>query len=561
MVSKVITQGENAAGAEARHELSHHRLQAILDHSPELIQLKDMQGRYVLVNRRFQELVGLEMTEIAGKTARALFAQEVADEIVSHDQQVMAAMTALEFEETIPQNGECHTYFAVRFPLLDSNGTPYALCGISTDITGRKRAENALRRSQERLALVIQGSSDGIWDWDLTSNEVYFSEQWKRMLGYSEEEVEPHFSAWERLLHPEDKERARNSLQAYLDGTTSTYALEHRLRHKDGSYRWILARGVAERDASGKPIRLAGSHVDLTAHKEAEQQLRRAYAELSENETTLKKALESLRATNEQLQATQMQLIQAAKLESVGTLAASVAHEVKNPLQTILMGLEFLGNCSPSLDGNAQLVLTDMHDAVTRANTIIREMLQLSATSDFQFKLEDLNSVVERSLSLIHSEVLATRMNVVVKLGTDLPGVRLDCGKVEQVFINLFMNSLQAMPQEGVLTVATRTRRFGEDLRSRAGTLSKFQSGDRLVIAEVRDTGTGIPEHQLPKVFDPFFTTKSAGTGTGLGLSVVSKIMDLHGGSVDIRNDPLGGTLATLIFKAEPEELLKQTVG
>jgi signal transduction histidine kinase len=125
---------------------------------------------------------------------------------------------------------------------------------------------------------------------------------------------------------------------------------------------------------------------------------------------------------------------------------------------------------------------------------------------------------------------------------------------LEQVFINLFINALQAMSQGGVLTVTTRHRRFGEDLKLTGPAFSQFGSGDPVVIAEVQDTGKGIPEANLPRIFDPFFTTKPTGVGTGLGLSVVKKIMDLHGAAIDIRNAPLGGALVTLIFKTEPLE-------
>jgi len=441
-------------------------------------------------------------------------------------------------------------------PHKDESGRPIAYDGLVSDITERKRAELALRQSQERLALVIEGSSDGVWDWDLVSKEVYFSTRWKSMLGYADHEVDDHFSAWERLVHPDDRERAQARLGAYLSGQTSTYELEHRLRHKDGSYRWILARGVALRDPAGKPVRMAGSHLDLTARKQAEEQLTQAYAELSQHEAALKSALQELQTANEELQATQLQLIQAAKLESVGTLAAGVAHEVKNPLQTILMGLDYLARNLPGDNDNLTLVLTDMRDAVNRANTIIRELLQLSGPRDFALKVEDLNSLVERSLWLIHSEIVASRITMVCKLDAELPRVRLDRSKMEQVFINLFINALQAMSQGGVLTVATRHGRFGEDRNLTGPAFAQFKPGDPVVMAEVQDTGGGIPEADLPKIFDPFFTTKPAGVGTGLGLSVVKKIMDLHGGAIDIRNNPLGGVLVTLILKAEPEKKL-----
>ena len=301
---------------------------------------------------------------------------------------------------------------------------------------------------------------------------------------------------------------------------------------------------------------MAGSHVDLTAHKEAEERLRRAYAELSEKEAFLKSALHGLQAANEELRTTQMQLIQAGKLESVGTLAAGVAHEVKNPLQAILMGVDYLANNLNGDNGNTRLVLDDMRDAVTRANTIVRELLQFSAATEFEPKPEDLNSLVEHALWLTHNEVVAAQINVLRKLAPDLPPVKLDRNRLEQVLINLFMNSLQAMSHGGVLTVTTRYRRFGDDLNLTGPAFAQFKPGDPLAIIEVQDTGKGIPEANLARIFDPFFTTKPTGVGTGLGLSVVKKIMDLHGGAIHIRNAPLGGVVATLLLKTDMEKKL-----
>ncbi len=423
-VGTQIGQFIERKAVEEQHRLSEAQLQAILDNSPAVIHLKDTQGRYLLTNRRFQQLFHLTREEIIGKSQHDLFPQETASVLRNHDQKVLATLTPMEFEETLPQDGELHTYISVKFPLLDAAGVPYAVCGISTDITERKRAE---------------------------------------------------------------------------------------------------------------------------------ERLEQAYAELSQNEAALKTALQKLRTTNEDLQKTQLQLIQAAKLESVGTLAAGVAHEVKNPLQTILLGLDYLANDLLGMDGTTKLVLSDMRDAVTRANVIVRELLQLSAATDFESKEEDLNGLVERSLWLLHNEIVASQIKVVRKLGADLPRVLLDPIKMEQVFINLFINALQAMSQGGTLTVTTRHRRFGKDLKLNGPAFAQFKPGERVVIAEVQDIGKGIPEDQLPRIFEPFFTTKPTGVGTGLGLSVAKKIMDLHGGAIDIRNAPLGGVIATLVLKAGPE--------
>ncbi len=431
----------------------------------------------------------------------------------------------------------------------DREGRLCSYDGLISDITKRKEAEQALQESKERLSLVIQGSNDGIWDWNLITNEVYFSPRWKEMLGYRDNELENQFDVWMQLMHPEDRERARNEIRAYIAGLKSTYALEHRLQHKDGSYRWILARAVVQRDANGKPLRMAGSHVDLTDRILAAQRLEQANISLAKRSRALKQIIKKLNTSHRELKETQWRLIQAAKFEAVGILAAGVAHEVKNPLQTILMGLDHLATALPAVDDALAVTMSDMRYAIKRATEIIRELLSLSAASDFKLRAEDLNLLLELSLLLVQTELSAARIKVVRQLARDLPPVLCDRAKIQQVLINLLVNAIQAMPGGGTLTVSTRALCPSEEPGASHPVFRRFQPTDRLVAIEVSDTGTGIAEANLPRIFDPFFTTKPVGVGTGLGLTVTKRIVDLHGGALEIENTSPHGVRATIILK------------
>jgi len=146
-----------------------------------------------------------------------------------------------------------------------------AVASVLAGVIRRKQAEESLHQSEERCELAIRGTDAGIWDWDLRTNRIYYSPRWKSMLGYEEDELTDDFAEWESRLHPDDCERALATIREYLEGTTSEYELEHRLHHKDGSYRWILARGAAVRDREGRPYRMVGSHLDITDRKRAER--------------------------------------------------------------------------------------------------------------------------------------------------------------------------------------------------------------------------------------------------------------------------------------------------
>jgi signal transduction histidine kinase len=265
----------------------------------------------------------------------------------------------------------------------------------------------------------------------------------------------------------------------------------------------------------------------------------------------LKEAHEQLTQAHVELQNAQMELIQAAKLESIGRLAAGVAHEVKNPLAIIQLGVNFL---EATLDGNRDVkeVIGEMDEAVKRADGVIKGLVDFSRSEKLDLTVQDLNPIIEKSLNLVRHELIKGHITLETRLDNTISPVAVDRNKIQQVFINLFMNAVQAMEGRGNLAVSTTEKELSqEELPIISRRKNHFAAGDKAVVVEITDTGPGIPEDKLDKLFDPFFTTKPTGKGTGLGLSITRKIIDLHDAVIDIRNREEGGVAVNLLFKAK----------
>ncbi len=248
-------------------------------------------------------------------------------------------------------------------------------------------------------------------------------------------------------------------------------------------------------------------------------------------------ANKKLQQSLDDLQQAQMQLIQKAKMETVGRLAAGVAHEVKNPLAIIQLGVDFLAN---QLKDNRILheTVMDMEDAVQRADHVIKGLLDFSRTEQLDLKETDINTLVEDSLLLVRHELNSRHIKVErIQSADNIPGLMLDTNKLKQVFINLFMNAAHAMQEGGSITISDSLHKLSDsDLHSCNVSADKPVAGDLTVMLRIADSGTGIMEEAAARLFDPFFTTKPVGSGTGLGLSVTRKILALHNALITLRN-------------------------
>ncbi|MBD3174410.1 MAG: PAS domain S-box protein, partial [Armatimonadia bacterium] len=245
---------------------------SLFEGSPNCVILCEADGRIVTINAHGAAALGLD-EEVAGRRFLDLWPEAGRAEVERGIDRVLAAdMPNFEAGYLRP-DGETLEWLCALSPVTDADGQVRHFIAVLTDITDRVRGEEALEQSREQFMLAVRGSQDGIWDWDLRDNSLFLSARWKEQIGYQDHEMPNTFESFAERLHPEDAERVMRTVQEYLAGDLPRYQTEFRLRHKDGSYQWILARGEAIRGEDGTPFRMAGSHTDITPLKAAEEAL------------------------------------------------------------------------------------------------------------------------------------------------------------------------------------------------------------------------------------------------------------------------------------------------
>lgn len=529
-------------------------LHTLMDNLPDRIYFKDAQSRFTRISKAVAEQFRLgHPREALGRTDRDYFSAEHAEAALRDEEAIMASGQAIlgKIEREVLPDGNVTWALTSKLPLRNRQGRIIGNFGISRDITVIKKIEEQLEGERNLLRSLIDNLPDYIYVKDTEGRYLLDNIAHRRWLGADAEKdvigkrVSDFFAPDLVDAFTRDDERVLRSGLAQVNR-------EEVVLDRLGNRRWHATTKVPLRNRDGSVRGLVGISRDVTERKLSEEALREANEELERHKNELQKALSGLQQSHEELKSAQFQLIQAEKMQSIGRLAAGVAHEVKNPLGILRMGVDYLAKNLDSRDENVGLILDDMGEAIRRADAIILGLLDFSVPHALDAEPEDLNRVIDESLLLVRH--LASEAGVRIDRGLDpaLPAVRLDRNKIKQVLVNVLTNAIHAMPQGGTLTVRTSSRRLaaeeiGHDAGSRLA--DRFRAGETVVVAEVLDTGCGIPEDKLRHVFDPFFTTKETGKGTGLGLTVTRKIVELHGGSIELKNRKEGGVQATLLFK------------
>jgi two-component system cell cycle sensor histidine kinase/response regulator CckA len=403
-----------------------------------------------------------------------------------------------------------YRYFTCRsVPVRDAAGQLRHIIGISTEVEGLVRAEEALRVAQARLGTALRAAGMGTWVWDIDTDHMIWDQALVQLFGV--EEVSDSSLSIQRLLSLAllpDRAAITRALRRALRGE-GDFEVEYRVQGRDGRARWIAAKGRVERDASGHPKRMFGACVDVTEHKRLEDDLR-----------------------------------QAQKMEAIGQLAGGVAHDFNN-LLTVILGQVGVAELSPGLPLRAQQAIQGIGEAAERAASLTAQLLafgrrQLMNAQDLA--LEDLVTSVTTMLA----RVLGEQVSLVFEPGERPNWVCADPNMLTQVLLNLAINARDAMPRGGKLVIQIRP----ESIEEKALPSNGANGPGAYVCLHVRDSGDGIGPDALPHIFEPFFTTKDVGKGTGLGLSTVYGIVEQHRGFVSVESELGKGTLFSVHLPA-----------
>lgn len=480
-------------------------LSAILDAAPfPLIISRVGDGTVLYANETVADLLGLTRDELVGSHTPDLYAEREDRTKLLARLEKHGRVSGYEIRLRDPAGRERWALASVAITTF--RGERVLVSGIN-EITTRKQAERALAESEQKFRSLVENANDLIYMLTPEGIFSYVSPNWPEILGHEVSEVVG--KSFAPLVHPDDLEACYAFLAAVVETGEKRSGIEYRVQHKDGSWRWHTSNASCLKDAEGNVTWFLGIARDITERKESERVLEEALAEL---------------------RATQAQLVQAEKMAAVSSLVAGISHELNSPIGAIssiqstlsnALGRleEALSEASRSRDVQAMLDVIRESDrviatAAERVTEILRRLRSFARLDEAELKRADLHEGLENTLALLQNE-LVERIEVVRDYGS-VPPILCYPAKLNQVFLNLLTNAIQAIDGKGTITIQT---------------FADAEAGIAVVV--IRDDGPGIPPGRLKTLFNPGFATKGRRVGAGLGLPICYQILQQHSGSIE----------------------------
>ena len=516
---------------------SEEKFRTLVHNLGEGVTIVDEKQRFLFSNRAAEQILGVEPGDLVGRSLTDFVRVEALPLVQDQIDKRRRGVTSRYELEMVRPDGENRQVLVSGCPRFSHDRTFAGALASFCDITERKRAEEVLRESEQKYRALVEGSLQGIVV--LRDFHILFANRAAaEITGLSTDELLAlSREKSQAFIPPEDRAVLFQRLKDRLAGKPVRARNEYRLVRKDGSVFW-LHTFVSPIQYEGEPA-LQVAFVDITERKQAEQALKEAHDELGrrveERTAELVKANEQLKQEIEERRRAEEALRRAERLASIGTLAAGIAHEINNPLGAIGLYAKIGQLCKdrPDIQETPETCLVNIQEQVLRCSQIVKSVLKFARAQESEKRPGDLGSVARRARVLTRGLAAQKQVEVLLEPGRELPEIVMNQTEMEQVFVNLISNAVEASGPGSRVTV-----RLEPDTDS--------------IRVLVRDRGRGMTAEEAGRAFDPFYTTRQQEGGTGLGLSITYGIVEQHGGTIDLQSKPGEGTTVRLLLPAKP---------
>ncbi|MDR3491242.1 MAG: response regulator [Gammaproteobacteria bacterium] len=489
---------------EENLKINQAKLQAILDNTTSAIYIYDLEGRYKLVNKQFEKLFHRSAEEVIGKKPYEVLPHKLAEEMIKNNLKVLQSRAPMLVEEKISIKDITNYYITNIFPIFSETGMPYAIGGISADITDMKRVHETLRESEERLGLALKSAEAGTWSWNTVSNVLIWDDYIHHLFGLNPGSFPSTFEEFLTLVHHNDRNKIAKSVKKIIEDGTE-FEAEFRIIRPDGTLHYIALKGKVFRNNLGKAMRMTGVCWDISQRKRTEKELRHA-----------KEIAEALAE-----QANEASLAKSAFL-------ANMSHEIRTPLNGVIGMTGLL--LGMHLSEEQRVYIETIRISGEALLTVINDILDFSKIESGRMELENmdfsLRSVVDDAIEIAAAQAHKKKIGIGAYVEPNVTEwFKGDPSRIRQVLSNLLSNAVK-FTEKGEVNLVIK--------------LLKKEDKEINLLFEVTDSGIGISPEVKERLFQPFSqgdrSTSTKYGGTGLGLAISKRLVEIMGGEICVES-------------------------